>query len=328
MFQKSLLFLILLGLMTSCKQDPKANTEAGVLPGDSTAITTSPEGVSYPGESETSRNYCFASRTPTPEAFGDTYNYEFIRFHIGEDGNVTGTLINAPYGTDGSRGSLTGVYRKDGDLVQTTTTYLAEGTLYEEQRDYLIGAEGLSILDADRKPVSTLPAVTCEQYEASMREFTQGILQRRINTTDRSRLKRVEEVANLGYSAEQLDQLRFMEVAVDLDNDYQTEEYLLYIMDPMLCGSGGCNLLVIDGNGNTLSNTTVVKLPVYMPTQTIEDMDSKGTWKPLFVWSRGFRQLTAGDAGYTDNASMAQEIPEEALTGHPEKYQVILDYLD
>mgnify|MGYP006935562941 FL=1 len=88
-----------------------------------------------------------------------------------------------------------------------------------------------------------------------------------------------------------MDQLRFMEVAVDLDNDYQTEEYLLYIMDSMLCGSGGCNLLVIDGNGNTLSNTTVVKLPIYMPTQTIADMASKGLWKPLYVWSQGFREL-------------------------------------
>ena len=122
--------------------------------------------------------------------------------------------------------------------------------------------------------------------------------------------------------------MRFLELAIDLDNNYQTEEYLLYIMDPMVCGSGGCNLLVIDENGKTRSNTTVVKLPLYMPVSTIEDMEKKGDWKSLFVWSEGFRKLIPENGKYTSNASMAPEISENELKGHPEKYQLVLDYLE
>ena len=93
-------------------------------------------------------------------------------------------------------------------------------------------------------------------------------------------------------------------------------------------GSGGCNLLIIDENGKTLSNTTVVKLPIYLPATTIEGMKSKGSWKPLYVWSQGFRKLDSEDGKYPSNASMAMEVPQEELEGHPENYQLVLDYLE
>ena len=319
---------MVLALFSACKEDRKKETGTDAASPEATSEEVTPEGGADMGEVETTRHYCFASKTQTPEAFGDTYNYEFTRLQIGEDGNVTGTLINAPYGTDGSRGSITGVFLEDKGLVRTTTTFLAEGELYEEQRDYKIGTNGLATLNPEGESVFSLPAVSCEEFDGYMKEFNHGILKKNINTTDRSRLKKVAEVGEFGYTEQQLDNLRFMELEVDLDNNYETREFLLYIMDSMVCGSGGCDLLVIDENGKTLSNTSVVKLPVYMPTSTVGDMDRNGVWKSLYVWSQGFRELAPENGRYPSNASMAAEVPEDALTNHPEKYRLVLDYLE
>jgi hypothetical protein len=324
MLQRALPVFLALTLSVACKQNQKND------PAPAETTTEEAGSVVQPamGEVETSRHYCFASKTPTPEEFGDTYNYQFTRLHITEDGDVTGSMINAPYGTDGSRGSLTGVYREDQGLVQTTTTYLAEGELYEEQRDYKIGDDGLATLNAEKESVFSIPAVSCEQFDRYMKEYQQGILKKQVNTTDRSRLKEVKEVAGFGYSKEELDKLRFLELEVDLDNNYETREFLLYIMDSVVCGSGGGNLIVIDETGKTLSSTTVVKLPLYMRPSTIGDTDQQGSWKSLYVWSQGFRELVPENGVYPSNASMAPEVPEGALTDHPEKYKLVLDYLE
>ena len=328
MLHRLLPVFLVLTLLVACKENPKKENGTDENTKDAKAEEVTSKAQAPMGEVETSRHFCFASKTATPEEFGDTYNYQFTRLHIGDDGKVTGMMLNAPYGTDGSRGSITGVYREDQALVQTTTTYLAEGELYEEQRDYKIEDDALATLNADRESVFSVPAISCEQFDSYMKEYRQGILKKQVNTTDRTRLKKVKEVAEFGYTEEQLDNLRFLELEVDLDNNYETREFLLYIMDSMVCGSGGCNLLIIDETGKTLSNTTVVKLPVYMPTSTIGDMDQKGTWKSLYVWSQGFRELAPEDGVYPSNASMAPEVPEDALSDHPEKYKLVLDYLE
>jgi len=315
---------MVLTLLAACKENPKKEP----IPDETPVQEVVPKAMAPMEGTETTRYFCFASRTETPEEFGDTYNYQFTRLHLSEDGKVTGMMLHAPYGTDGSRGSISGIYRKDQALIQTTTTYLAEGELYEEQRDYQLEDDGLATLNAEKKSVLTIPAVSCDQYDTYLKEYHQGILKNRINSTDRTRLKKVKEVAEFGYGEEDLETIRFMEVEVDLDNNYETREFLLYIMDAMVCGSGGCNLLIIDQNGKTLSNTSVVKLPIYMPTSTMGDVDRKGTWKSLYVWSQGFRELVPEDGGYPSNASMAPEVPEDALSNYPEKYMLVLDYLE
>lgn len=321
--QKSLTFITLLALLIACKEMPKNDSETEEQP-----IEVTIQADAGPGEATTFPNYCFASRTATPAALGETYNYQFIRLRIGEDGKVTGTLINAPYGTDGSRGSISGVYREGEKLVQSTTTYLAEGEIYAEQRGFKIADDGLATLGANREPVFTTPVVSCEQYDAYMKEYQQGILRKQVNTTDRTRLKKVAKLQEYGYTNEQLDQVRFLELEVDLDHDWNTREFLLYVMDPNGCGSGGCNLYVINGDGRALSSTSVVKLPVYLPASTAAEREQKGTWKSLYVWSQGFRELASSDGRYPENASMAPEVPEVSLTGHPEKFRLALDYID
>jgi hypothetical protein len=328
MLQRVLFFFLVLALFAACQQDPKKKTGTDAATPEASAIDEMQEGEPDMGEEEPIRHYCFASRAPTPEEFGNTYNYQFTRLQIGPDGNVTGTIINAPYGTDGSRGSLTGIFQEDRSLLQTTTTFLAEGELYQEQRDYKIEDDGLATLSPQGTPIFTIPSVSCEVFDSYVKEFHQGILKKNINTADRSRLKKVTEIAEFGFTEQQLDNLRFMELEVDLDNNYETREFLLYIMDPMVCGSGGCNLFVINGDGDTLSKTTVVKLPIYMPTSTTGDMDRKKPWKSLYVWSQGFRELVPENGRYPLNASSAKEVPEDALTEHPENFRLVMDYLE
>lgn len=316
-------FLFMIALI-GCKGDPKTKAPAETQG----AEISSPPEETIGGEVTGGRDFCYVRKSAAPSTMGEAYNYDFIRFRLNDGDKVEGTFLSSPYGTDGSRGSISGIYQEDQKRFQTTTTYLAEGEYYEEQRDYEIGAEGVSLLDDSGKPIITVPVVSCEKYTVEMRAYQQGILKKKVNTTDRSRLKQVKEVNDFGYTQQQLDNLRFMELEIDLDNDYTTREYLLYIMDPMVCGSGGCNLLIIDENGKTLSNTTVVKLPIYLPATTVEGMKSKGSWKPLYVWSQGFRKLDSEDGKYPSNASMATEVPQEELEGHPENYQLVLDYLE
>ncbi len=306
-----------------CKEEPKPNAS-----GDQGAEIAIPEDKTDVGEVSEVREFCFVQKSPARNATGQGFNYEFIHFTVTKGDKARGTFLSSPYGTDGARGSLSGIYRGDQNLLQTTTTFLAEGEYYEEQRDYKIGADGISLQGPSGEPVLTIPAVSCEEYTAELKAYRQGILKNSVNTTDRSRLKKVKEVIDFGYTPGQLDSLRFMEREIDLDNDYRTREFLLFIMDPMVCGSGGRNLMIIDETGKTLSSTTVVKLPVFTVASTVGDLQSEGSWKPLFVWSQGYRKLSPADGKYPSNASMAPEVPQGELEGHPENYQLLLDYLD
>ncbi|NJC25901.1 hypothetical protein [Neolewinella antarctica] len=143
-----------------------------------------------------------------------------------------------------------------------------------------------------------------------------------INTTDRTRLLSFAQSTDL--NAAYLDTVRFLEQVVDLDGNPATTEYIVYLMGMENCGSGGCNLYVTNQGNEIISNTTVVKLPVYLKNE-----ESTGTWKNLIVWSDGaYRTLTAEDGEYTPNGSMGVEISQEEVEDNPETYVKVLDYLD
>ena len=274
--------------------------------------------------------HCFASKTKAYNRDGDQYNYEFIRLTFGENDKVDGVIHVYPYGTDAVKGSLSGVYRQENKEVVTEATLLSEGQRYKENRDYrlLDNAIDLGYTGSDNQP-ATLPRVSCEAYDALFRESQLNRLRNLINTTDRTRLLRAEAVKARGYSAEELSSLRFLERQVDLDNNWETQEFLLYVIDPTYCGTGGCDLFVINEEGETLSSISVVKLPVYATVQTAEeDPEKKGAWKELFVWSQGLRRLVPAEGKYPGNASMEPVESEELMSAHPEYYEVLLDYLE
>ena len=74
----------------------------------------------------------------------------------------------------------------------------------------------------------------------------------------------------------------------DLDGD-GTPEVLAYVGGPSMCGSGGCQLLVLRRTGTTLTEiarTTVTQLPV-----GVLDTSSNG-WRDLWVTTAGGGELT------------------------------------
>jgi hypothetical protein len=120
-----------------------------------------------------------------------------------------------------------------------------------------------------------------------------------------------------------------MEVMIDLDNDYSEMEYLIYIMDPMLCGSGGCNLLITKEDGSIISNISVSRPPVYIPLLSIEEQQANSNqWKDLYLYSDGMRRLSYTGDKYTANASLGTPVLETQLSSFPEHYVLIMDYLD
>lgn len=321
MFKQLFLLMFPVLLATACSNTGDRDRESAAME-DASAATN---------EEADSRELCYASRTKAATDLpGENFNYEFIHFTIdGEE--VRGSMRYYPYGTDKMEASLTGVYKASTDEIHVQADMLAEGELYQQSRSFKLLDDAVQIdhENAQQQP-ATLPQVSCEEFEALLDEFHAGILRQTVNTTDRSRLLKVGALKEKGFTDEQLREAKFMERAVDLDRDYQTEEYLLYVIDPMFCGTGGCNLLLINDQGEALSETTVVKLPVYTTASTFEDLqNNKGAWKELYVWSQGLRRLSPdGNGKYPDNASVQPPVVEEQIELHPERYQLLLDYVD
>ncbi len=279
-----------------------------------------------PGKGET----FYYAETRQAEGVEGT-SYHFVQLVREKDDAVLGMEISAPYGTDGMRGSFKGVLDTVNDLVQTELSFLAEGERIAQSRDYKVLDTSLAYVREDRSVDlnTAIPRVSAEGYERMFKEFQQQMLKNAVNTADRSRLMKVQEIRS-NFSADEMKEVRFVERYVNLDNDFATEEYLLILLDPMYCGSGGCTLFVIDGEGGLRSRTTVADMPVYTPILSRSEMtERQGKWNDLYVWSKGLRRLQADSEGvYTSNASMAEEVTEDLLKRQPERYQLVLDFIE
>jgi len=300
-FNNYLRLLVLILICWSCKN--QKSTEIPTKDPDTKASKGFSAGVYYFGEASES----------ALEA--DKYNINLMQLNIDSSAKVTGYFHYQPYGTDGSRGSFFGDYDRETHNLIIKQTSLAEGERYTEDL----------ILPLDDNPFQVDKA-TFDRFSALLK---QQLLNARINTTDRSRLKQLPYLKDSGFSEDQLNKIQFMEVAADLNNDPRHLEYLLYIMDPMLCGSGGCDLLVLTHDGELRSRISVSRPPIYLPVLSIEEQqDQKGEWKDLYVYSKGMRQLTFSDGSYTTNASMGASLNETELIKHPERFVLVMDYLD
>ena len=97
---------------------------------------------------------------------------------------------------------------------------------------------------------------------------------------------------------------------VDLDGDGENET-LVYVAGPMMCGTGGCPLIVLapgESDFRLLSKTSVVQMPF-----GVLDTRTDG-WRDIWVTTYGggmreaTRKLVWTGEGYTANASMAAEV--------------------
>ncbi len=261
---------------------------------------------------------------------GGKYNAELVRFEVDSMDYVRGSFYFQPFGSDGMRGSFSGVIDRETQQLMCKRLFYAEGERYKEAIAYplLEDAFGLGYTDTGGVAAS-LPAVEPNTFETMFKTFKRQELEARINTTDRSRLKRLDFLLKNGFTESDLESTPFMEVMLNLDNEASSMEYLIYVMDPMLCGSGGCNLFVVNSKGETQSSITVSRPPIYVPVLSIEEQQSlTGQWKDLYVYSDGMRRLTYKSNHYTSNASMGALVEEADLSNFPESYLLVMDYMD
>ncbi|MCJ2187794.1 hypothetical protein [Novosphingobium beihaiensis] len=104
-----------------------------------------------------------------------------------------------------------------------------------------------------------------------------------------------------------MGKLLYAQAETDLDGD-GTPEVLAYVGGPMMCGTGGCNLVVLKRDGlqfRKVSELSVVQLPVGV-------LDSKSNgWRDLAVTIAGggvpahIVRLAFDGSGYPDNPTVS-----------------------
>ncbi len=243
----------------------------------------------------------------------------------------TGVFYAAPYGTDGAKGSFKGVLSADKQTLNAERSIMAEGDRYTDQIRFKCLPEAIGLgYEKANGSAATLPKVSAEQYDQLFKTYQSQLLGVGINTTDRTRLYGLTAlIKNMNYTKADLDKLSFMEYQLDLDNDFSTREFLLYVMDPMLCGSGGCNLYILSATGTVLSELSVTSPPIYVDVLAYEESQAKkGQFKTLYVYSKGMRRVTPVDGRYPSNPSVLEVIQEEQLQAFPEQYRLVMDYLE
>lgn len=271
--------------------------------------------------------YCYLKKTPTPTEFGDNYNYEFTAFSLNDNQVSGGVFYYYPYGTDSQQGSFTGTYTKTNNTILITGYAWGEGDLYSITHTYTITKDSL-ILDTNTgdELALSIPRIDCSSYDTTLKQFHGDKLNSTINTTDTTRLQKIPDIArDIKNGTITIDDIQFSEIAVDLDNNYETSEYLLYPVGMNFCGSGGCNLYITNEVGVLLSKMTVVETPIYITKTTSKT--PKNTWNNLYVWSNGaYRTMVFNGKNYPTNPSTQPTISSSDIENHPELYQLLLNF--
>ena len=78
---------------------------------------------------------------------------------------------------------------------------------------------------------------------------------------------------------------------------------------PYFCGSGGCNLLILDKNFNLVTNFTVTRPPILVDTKTTNG------WNDIILWSNGDyhrMKFNLKEKSYPANPSVEEAIELES----------------
>lgn len=104
------------------------------------------------------------------------------------------------------------------------------------------------------------------------------------------------------------DQRKFQFVKIDINNDGE-DEVLVNFMTNYFCGTGGCNLLLLNTDMEPITNFTVTKTPLYIAKS------EENTWGEIWTHSAGkWRKLVYKDDSYPTNPSLvtaAEDAPPE-----------------
>jgi hypothetical protein len=101
---------------------------------------------------------------------------------------------------------------------------------------------------------------------------------------------------------------KFQYQATDLNGD-GIVEYLVSFSSPYFCGSGGCNLLILDKNFNLITNFTITRTPVLVDSKTTNG------WNDIILWSNGDyhrMKFNSKKSSYPTNPSVEEVIELES----------------
>jgi len=95
---------------------------------------------------------------------------------------------------------------------------------------------------------------------------------------------------------------KFQYEVTDLNGD-GINEYLVWFSSPYFCGSGGCNLLILDKNFTLITNFTLTRPPVLV------DLKTTNGWNDIILWSNGDyhrMKFNLKDKSYPSNPSVEE----------------------
>jgi hypothetical protein len=107
---------------------------------------------------------------------------------------------------------------------------------------------------------------------------------------------------------------RYVHAFVDLDGDGY-DEAIAYIVGRSVCGSGGCNLLVLKSDGSSyrvVSKTTITNPPIRLLS------NSSHGWRSIGIWMKGGGNLEGYEVelrfdgkAYPSNPNLAPRLAEK-----------------
>lgn len=103
---------------------------------------------------------------------------------------------------------------------------------------------------------------------------------------------------------------KFIFFEYDLNGDSK-KEIFVGLTGPYFCGTGGCTIMLLDNQGNEITNFTVSDYPVVI------DNKKTGNWNDLFIMSNGkYHVIKSVGKNYPSNPStqpVSKEIPGDGL---------------
>lgn len=98
-----------------------------------------------------------------------------------------------------------------------------------------------------------------------------------------------------------LESVQFLYGKYDL-NGNGNNEYIIQLIGPYFCGSGGCSTYLFDNQNNQLDYFTVASTPI-----AVSEVVSHG-WHDLIIWSnRAYRKIEHTGKHYPSNPSVEPE---------------------